>query len=87
MKNVQLCFVFSWRELDSLSGVSKYQEGPHALSLNNNNIQHQPNGEGLDNEEEVCILFHVFFYFTFTYFTFIHLADSFIQSDLQIRTI
>ncbi|KAK7139167.1 hypothetical protein R3I93_016331 [Phoxinus phoxinus] len=42
----------SWRELDSLSGVSKYQEGPHALSLNYNNILHQPNGEGLDNEEE-----------------------------------
>ncbi|KTF94651.1 hypothetical protein cypCar_00018808, partial [Cyprinus carpio] len=42
----------SWRELDSLSGLSKNQEGAHALLFNYNNTQYQPNGEGLDNEEE-----------------------------------
>lgn len=43
----------SWRELDSLSGVSKNQVGLQAQLLNYNNTQHQPNGEGLDSEEEV----------------------------------
>ncbi|KAL1255430.1 hypothetical protein QQF64_013491 [Cirrhinus molitorella] len=42
----------SWRELDSFSGVSKNQEGAHILSFSYNNTQHQPNGEGLENEEE-----------------------------------
>ncbi|RXN26324.1 KAT8 regulatory NSL complex subunit 1-like protein [Labeo rohita] len=42
----------SWRELDSFSGVSKNQEGAHALSFSYNNTQHQPNGEGQDSEEE-----------------------------------
>ncbi|XP_052388762.1 KAT8 regulatory NSL complex subunit 1-like [Carassius gibelio] len=41
----------SWRELDSLSALSKNQEGAHALLFNYNNTQYQPNGEGLDNEE------------------------------------
>ncbi|XP_051520678.1 KAT8 regulatory NSL complex subunit 1 [Myxocyprinus asiaticus] len=43
----------SWRELDSLSGVSENQEGPHAQLLNYINKHHQPNEEGLENEEEV----------------------------------
>ncbi|XP_009292462.1 KAT8 regulatory NSL complex subunit 1 isoform X3 [Danio rerio] len=42
----------SWRELDSLTGVSKNQVGLYAQSLNYNNTQHQPNGVGLDGEEE-----------------------------------
>ncbi len=57
------CHVFSWRELDSLPGVSRNQEGAHTLSFNYNNIQHQPNGEGLDTEEEeVCIPLTRFFF-------------------------
>lgn len=64
MFNFVFYVMFSWRELDSLSGVSKNQEGPHVLSFNYNNIQHQPNGEGLDiEEEEVCILLTRFFFF------------------------
>ncbi|XP_051526415.1 KAT8 regulatory NSL complex subunit 1-like isoform X1 [Myxocyprinus asiaticus] len=43
----------SWRELDSLSGVSKNQEQQHAQLLNYINMHHQPNGEELENEEEV----------------------------------
>lgn len=46
--------LFSWRELDSLLGVSKYQEEPQAQLFNHNNTYHQPNGEDLENEEEVC---------------------------------
>lgn len=83
MKNVKLWFVFSWRELDSLSGVSENQEGPHALSLNYNNTQNQPNGEGLDNEEEevciplllTCCLFVCLFWIFFTCFLMKTLLD------------
>lgn len=41
----------SWRELDSLVGVSKNQEEPQAESFNNTN--HQPSGDELENDEEV----------------------------------
>ncbi len=64
--NFVFCHVFSWRELDSLPGVSRNQEGAHALSFNYNNIQHQPNGEGLDTEEEeVCIPLTRFFFLSY----------------------
>lgn len=76
-----LCHLFSWRELDSLSGVSRNQEGAYALSFNYNNIQHQPNGEGLDiEEEEVCIpLTRFLFLFLLRHMVFCLLIFSTIQ--------
>ncbi|KAA0710271.1 NSL complex subunit 1 [Triplophysa tibetana] len=44
----------SWRELDSLLGISENQDGPQPQSSSHyNNTYHQPNGENLENEEEV----------------------------------
>ncbi|XP_056597138.1 KAT8 regulatory NSL complex subunit 1 isoform X1 [Triplophysa dalaica] len=44
----------SWRELDSLLGISENQEGPQAQSFSHHNCTyHQPIGENPENEEEV----------------------------------
>ena len=48
-----LCFVYSWRELDSVCGASEALVDAGSDSANHSDVPFQPNGDGPEDESEV----------------------------------
>lgn len=47
--------VCSWRELDSVCGVSEKHVGSDGQCVNHSDTPQQPNGEGLEHKGEVSV--------------------------------